>query len=101
MIETEPLVFKRIKNQNFNSKEKSSSYKMVELTDVMTNLQRFSWPDYLVLVLMLFLCILIGIYFGVTQKSNSENEYLMGGRTMSIFPISMSLVARYCCGYHI
>lgn len=69
--------------------------KMAELSDVMMSLQRFSWPDYLVLVLMLFLCILIGIYFGVSQKSNSENEYLMGGRTMSIFPVSMSLVARY------
>lgn len=68
---------------------------MAELIDVIMNLQRFSWPDYLVLVLMLFLCILIGIYFGVTQKSNSENEYLMGGRTMTIFPVAMSLVARY------
>lgn len=68
---------------------------MTELTDVMMNLQRFSWPDYLVLVLMLCLCILIGIYFGVNQKSNTENEYLMGGRTMSIFPVAMSLVARY------
>lgn len=68
---------------------------MAELTDVMMNLQRFSWPDYLVLVLMLFLCVLIGIYFGFHQKSNSENEYLMGGRTMSIFPVAMSLVARY------
>lgn len=70
---------------------------MAELTDVMMNLQRFSWPDYLVLVLMLFLCVLIGIYFGIKQKSTSENEYLMGGRTMSTFPVAMSLVARYCC----
>lgn len=68
---------------------------MAELDDIILNLQRFSWPDYLVLVFMLFLCILIGIYFGIKQKSNSENEYLMGGRTMSIFPVSMSLVARY------
>lgn len=75
--------------------EKVCSKKMAELIDVMMNLQRFSWPDYLVLVLMLFLCILIGIYFGFNQKSNSENEYLMGGRTMSIFPVAMSLVARY------
>ncbi|XP_037051954.1 sodium-coupled monocarboxylate transporter 1 [Bradysia coprophila] len=71
---------------------------MAELTDVIMNLQRFSWPDYLVLVLMLFLCILIGIYFGIKQKSTSENEYLMGGRTMSIFPVAMSLVASFISG---
>lgn len=73
---------------------------MTELTDIMTNLERFSWPDYLVLVLMLFLCVLIGIYFGLNQKSSSENEYLMGGRTMSIFPVAMSLVARYLNHFH-
>lgn len=72
---------------------------MTELTDIILNLQRFSWPDYLVLVLMLFLCILIGIYFGINQKSNCENEYLMGGRSMSIFPVAMSLVARYLFSY--
>ncbi|KAJ6636751.1 Sodium-coupled monocarboxylate transporter 1 [Pseudolycoriella hygida] len=71
---------------------------MAELTDIVMNLQRFSWPDYLVLMLMLFLCILIGIYFGVKQKSTSENEYLMGGRTMSVFPIAMSLVASFISG---
>lgn len=68
---------------------------MAELTDVITHLQRFSWPDYLVFVLMLFLCILIGIYFGFIQKTNTESEYLMGGRNMMIFPIALSLVARY------
>lgn len=62
--------------------------------DVILQMQRFSWPDYLVFVLMLFLCILIGIYFGLTQKSSSESEYLMGGRTMMVFPIALSLVAR-------
>lgn len=72
---------------------------MAELTDIMMSLQRFSWPDYLVLVLMLFLCVLIGIYFGFKQKSSSENEYLMGGRNMSIFPVAMSLVARYVFSY--
>lgn len=64
------------------------------VTEVMEHLQRFSWPDYLVFVAMLFVCILIGIYFGVTQKTGSETEYLMGGRNMAVFPIALSLVAR-------
>lgn len=64
------------------------------VADVMQHLQRFSWPDYMVFVAMLFVCILIGIYFGVTQKSSSESEYLMGGRHMTVFPIALSLVAR-------
>lgn len=68
---------------------------MTELVDVMLHLQRFSWPDYLVFVSMLFLCICIGIYFGFIEKSSSESDYLMGGRTMLIFPIALSLIARY------
>lgn len=46
---------------------------------------------------MLFLCILIGLYFGFVKKreSSAEMDYLMGGRTMSVFPISLSLIARW------
>lgn len=64
------------------------------VAEVIAHMQRFSWPDYLVFVAMLFVCILIGIYFGLTQKSDSEAEYLMGGRSMAVFPIALSLVAR-------
>lgn len=68
---------------------------MTELEDIVLHLQRFSWADYLLFVIMLFSCILIGIYFGFMKKSYSESEYLMGGRNMSVFPIALSLVARY------
>lgn len=58
-------------------------------------LQRFSLPDYLAFILMLLLCIFIGIYFGFVKKhTNSEDEYLVGDRKMSVLPISLSLVAR-------
>jgi len=45
---------------------------------------------------MLLLSALIGVYFAffAKQKQNTTNEYLMGGKTMGIFPISMSLIAR-------
>lgn len=68
---------------------------MTEMVDLILQMQRFAWPDYLVFVTMLILCILIGIYFGFAQKSSSETEYLMGGRNMMIFPIALSLIARY------
>lgn len=64
------------------------------IQDVISHLQRFSWPDYLVFVSMLLLCIFIGIYFGFMQKTISESDYLMGGRNMMVFPIALSLVAR-------
>lgn len=67
--------------------------------DVKISLQRFGWPDYVVFLLMLLSCIAIGIYFGFIEKkskkpSDEEADYLVGGRTMGVFPISMSLIAR-------
>ncbi|XP_053695096.1 sodium-coupled monocarboxylate transporter 1 [Sabethes cyaneus] len=72
---------------------------MGELEDIVEHMRRFSWPDYLVFVTMLFLCILIGIYFGFMQrKPSTEVEYLMGGRTMLVFPIALSLIASFISG---
>ncbi|XP_055375312.1 sodium-coupled monocarboxylate transporter 1 [Condylostylus longicornis] len=72
---------------------------MTEIDDIVSHMQRFSWPDYLVFTLMLFMCILIGIYFGFMQsKSMDEDDYLMGGRTMMVFPISLSLIASFISG---
>lgn len=67
--------------------------------DVKISLQRFGWPDYVVFVLMLVSCVGIGIYFGFFEKkskkpSDEEADYLVGGRTMGVVPISMSLIAR-------
>lgn len=68
--------------------------------DVKISLQRFGWPDYIVFLVMLLSCVMIGIYFGFMQKKpkkTSEEEaahYLVGGRTMAVFPVTMSLIAR-------
>lgn len=69
------------------------------------SLQRFSWPDYLVFVLMLFSCMCIGVYFGwqdhqkkkhhKARRGSEALDYLVGGRKMKVFPVAMSLVARY------
>lgn len=57
-------------------------------------MQRFDWPDYVVFVIMLLICIAIGIYFGFVNTAKTASDYLVGGRNMKIFPISMSLIAR-------
>lgn len=69
---------------------------MENLENVALALQRFSVSDYVFFLFMLFLCILIGLYFGFVKKkeASASDEYLMGGRKMSVFPISLSLIAR-------
>lgn len=75
--------------------------------DLNKSLQKFGWVDYIVFSLMLIVCALIGVYFGFIEKkvkrgkrhdesheSEVEQEYLMGGRHMSVIPIALSLVAR-------
>lgn len=57
-------------------------------------MQRFDWQDYGSFVVMLFLCVIVGFYFGFIKKSENAQEYLMGGRNMQIFPVAMSLLAR-------
>ena len=55
-------------------------------------IENFGWEEYLVLSLMLLVSTLIGIYFAWKgQRSNAE--YLLGGRRMGVFPVSMSLIA--------
>lgn len=57
----------------------------------------FDAIDYVVFAIMLVVSALIGVYFAffAKVKQNTTSEYLMGGKTMGIFPISMSLIARY------
>lgn len=55
----------------------------------------FSWFDYTFFCGMLGLSIIIGIYFGFFNKQDTTEEYLLGGKSMKILPVAMSLVARY------
>lgn len=57
--------------------------------------QRFDWPDYLVFVVMLVVCTGIGIYFGFFKTAKTDQDYLVGGRNMSVFPVAISLIARF------
>lgn len=82
----------------------TSSPDLRKVSEISSSLQIFGWPDYLVFVLMLISCSLVGVYFGY-KDSRTRNErqgrrgsvaldYLVGGRKMKIFPVTVSLVAR-------
>ena len=57
----------------------------------------FELWDYAIFAVMLVVSAIVGVYFGyfAEKKQNTTSEYLMGGKTMGIFPVSMSLIARY------
>ncbi|XP_059468278.1 sodium-coupled monocarboxylate transporter 2-like [Neocloeon triangulifer] len=56
--------------------------------------------DYSIFCTLMLFSTLIGVYFAffAKQKQNTTAEYLMGGKNMAIFPITMSLIASYISG---
>ncbi|XP_021948921.1 sodium-coupled monocarboxylate transporter 1 [Folsomia candida] len=56
----------------------------------------FKWPEYLVFASVLVASMGIGIFYGFFSKKNKTNEeYLMGGRKMGVFPVSLSLICSF------
>ncbi|XP_076635648.1 sodium-coupled monocarboxylate transporter 2 [Colletes latitarsis] len=56
----------------------------------------FGWTDYVLFSSLLGVSVAIGIYFGCFgKKQDNTTEYLLGGKTMSCFPVSMSLIASH------
>ncbi|GJQ70266.1 hypothetical protein Trydic_g22707 [Trypoxylus dichotomus] len=70
----------------------------INVEDLSAAMHRFNWVDYFVFSTMLMLCIVIGIYYGFVRSTSSSQDYLVGGRTMKTFPISMSLIASFISG---
>ncbi|ALC48597.1 CG9657 [Drosophila busckii] len=84
----------------------------MNVEELRKSLQSFGWPDYLIFCLMLAICAVIGIYFCLqlrreskqlkfsTQEQANESaaSYLVGGRKMKIFPITMSLISSFISG---
>lgn len=80
----------------------------MHVDELRISLQSFGWPDYVVFCLMLAICAVIGIHFclqlrresrqlkatGSEEAASSAASYLVGGRKMKIFPITMSLISR-------
>ena len=54
---------------------------------------RFGIVDYVVFVGLFMVSMAIGIYFGIKgRKKESTEQYLMGGRQMSLIPVSVSII---------
>ncbi|XP_047346992.1 sodium-coupled monocarboxylate transporter 1-like isoform X1 [Vespa velutina] len=71
---------------------------MPTVQEINKSMQNFAIPDYIVFVLMLLVSAFVGIYFGFVKKISGEDEYLVGGRNMKTFPISLSLIASFISG---
>lgn len=55
----------------------------------------FTPYDYSFFGALLSFSVLIGIYYGFfsKHKQNSTQEYMLGGKTMKIIPVAISLIA--------
>lgn len=65
-----------------------------DVSEMVHQMQRFSWVDYVVFVFMLAISAVVGVYWGFMKKQSTQTDYLLGGRNMKVVPVAMSLVAR-------
>ena len=72
--------------------------KIPSLQEVSKSMQSFGISDYMIFVTMLVSCCFVGLFHAWRKKSIGENEYLVGGRNMSYFPVSLSLIASFMSG---
>ncbi|XP_046660284.1 sodium-coupled monocarboxylate transporter 1-like isoform X2 [Homalodisca vitripennis] len=61
----------------------------------------FDWVEYSVVVIMLILSLLVGAYYTFLNKQKTYSDYMLGGRTMGVLPVSMSIVASFISGISI
>ncbi|XP_059084955.1 sodium-coupled monocarboxylate transporter 1-like [Tigriopus californicus] len=69
------------------------------MADVLLNtreelIEKFGWEEYVVFVLMLLISALIGVFFWI-KGQNSNSDFIMGGKSMGVLPMTMSLVASF------
>ncbi|KAK7866109.1 hypothetical protein R5R35_011627 [Gryllus longicercus] len=56
----------------------------------------FSWPDYLVLAVMLVASTTIGLVFGLRgPKQATAEDFLLGGSSMGVGPVALSLATSF------
>ncbi|XP_042876525.1 sodium-coupled monocarboxylate transporter 1-like [Penaeus japonicus] len=57
---------------------------------------RFTWADYTVFGLMLGVSAGIGVFYGLCSRTKQDTkEFLMAGKSMTTFPVAMSLIASF------
>ncbi len=56
---------------------------------------KFNSIEYCTFSTLLGLSVLIGLYYGcVKGNQNSTFEYILGGKTMKVLPVAVSLITR-------
>ena len=56
----------------------------------------FHWADYAVFIILLLVSAGIGIFYGIKdRKAPNPEEYLVGGRSMHVLPVSISIFVSY------
>ncbi|CAL8115700.1 unnamed protein product [Orchesella dallaii] len=55
----------------------------------------FEWPDYVVVAATLLFSVFIGIYYGCIAKQQTNDDLLLGGKSMGIAPIAASMLVTY------
>ncbi|CAH1398746.1 unnamed protein product [Nezara viridula] len=66
---------------------------------LMSTLKLFNWAEYVVFFGMLLASALIGVYYGCRPKKDvTVDDYMLGGRKMSILPVAVSLIASFISG---
>ncbi|CAK9815791.1 Sodium-coupled monocarboxylate transporter 1 [Anthophora quadrimaculata] len=58
----------------------------------------FHWADWLVFALMLTVSAAAGLWHYRRAQNSSTEDYLLGGKSMALFPVSASLVASFISG---
>lgn len=58
----------------------------------------FEWYDYAAFSLMLIISMAIGTYFGFWKKQDNKEEYLLGGKSMGVIPVTISLITSTVSG---
>ena len=55
---------------------------------------KFGWEEYVIFALMLTISASIGVYYWWKGQKNNA-DFLLGGKSMGVFPMTMSLVASF------
>ena len=61
-----------------------------EITDISGG--KFGVTDYVIFCLMLLVSLGVGLYSSFKKDNSTTDEFLVGGRSMSIYPVALSLV---------
>ena len=69
-----------------------------EQSVMMSSHKHLHWLDYVIFSLMILISCGMGIYHAVKAKKGHKEEYLMGSRKMTWFPVAVSLVVTYTSG---